>query len=626
MLYHGEVGWAQGGFIGVDLFFVLSGYLITTLLIREWDENGRIALGNFWARRARRLLPALFLVLAAIAAYGALLAPAANLAKLRWDGLATLVYAANWRFVVNHTSYFDQFNDPSPLTHMWSLGIEEQYYVIWPLVVVGVLWWTKGRLGPLLVGTLVAAALSAIDMALLYHPGHDPSRAYFGTDSRAQELLVGAALGIGLARGRDARLPRRVVHTAGLLGLAALVTATILLPDSSPWTYRGGLLLVAAASASAVTAASQPSGGLARAALATRPLAAIGRLSYGLYLWHWPLYVVLSPARTHVAGIRLLALRLAVTALVAVASYQLVELPVRRGGLRRRGLARPITAGAAASVASLLVLATLGAQSAGAVTAGAGTGRDAALGDPGRPVGVSVDVQRQAAPRAGVGFSVYLVGDSVGFSLGSNFQQASVPGMTLDTDAIIGCGVARAANVVDGETQPLDTNCLNWPDLWRVDVAKVKPDISLMAVGAWEIYDKKVDGQVLRVGTASYAQYLDGELQTAYNILAPTSGRIAMFNVPCYHQRDTGTGGAGAEIRNDPARGAWLNQVFSQFVAAHAAKMSMIDLRDYVCPGGRYVDRMDGVQVRDDGVHFTPDGADVIWRWLGPQLRKLASG
>jgi peptidoglycan/LPS O-acetylase OafA/YrhL len=626
MLYHGEVRWARGGFLGVDLFFVLSGYLITSLLIREWDDGGHIALGSFWARRARRLLPALFLVLGAVAVYGATLAPATKLRALRWDGLATLAYSANWRFISNRTSYFDQFSDPSPLTHMWSLGIEEQYYVVWPLVVAGVLWAMKGRLAPLLAGALVAACLSALDMAALYHPGRDPSRAYFGTDSRAQELLIGAILAIALARGRDARMPARVADGLGLAGLAGVLTAMVLVPDSAAWMYRGGFALLAFASALAVIAAARPESGVIGRLLAIPPLPATGRISYGLYLWHWPLYVVLSPARTHLLGVRLLGLRLAVTLVVAVLSYRLVELPIRRGGLRRRQLARPVTAGAAASVASVLILATLGAQTAGAATGAATTASGAAFGDPGHPVGVSAGIARKAQPRAGVGLSAYLVGDSVAFSLGSNFQQASVPGMSLQTDAIVGCGVARAPNVVDGETQPLNPACLTWPRLWSLDVTKVKPDVTVMVIGAWEIYDKKVDGQVLTVGSPRYAQYLNGELQTAYDILSRDSGRIAVLNVPCYHQENTGSDGAAAQIRDDPARGAWLNQLIGRFVAEHSAKMSLVDLRDFLCPGGQYVARMDGVQVRDDGVHFTPDGADVVWRWLGPILRKLASG
>jgi peptidoglycan/LPS O-acetylase OafA/YrhL len=198
MLYHGQVAWVRGGWLGVDLFFVLSGYLITSLLLAEWATSGGIDLKGFWSRRARRLLPALFTTLAAVAAYGAFLAPPDTLARLRWDGLATLGYVANWRLLASHQSYFEQFADPSPLRHMWSLGIEEQYYLLWPLLLLGALRLARGRPRPLLWGTLVAALASALAMAALYRPGGDPSRVYYGTDTRAHTLLVGCLLALVL--------------------------------------------------------------------------------------------------------------------------------------------------------------------------------------------------------------------------------------------------------------------------------------------------------------------------------------------------------------------------------------------------------------------------------------------
>ena len=186
MAYHLGLGWASGGYLGVDLFFVLSGFLITSLLVEEWRGTGRIRLGAFWGRRARRLLPALFLVLIAVALYAWLngrLATVAtggaaiDLSGLRDDAFATLFYVANWHLVLVHQSYFAQFSAPSPLQHTWSLAIEEQFYVIWPLVVVGIYkiaprrWRTVG-----VTVAVVGAAASAIAMAVLYHVGSDPSR------------------------------------------------------------------------------------------------------------------------------------------------------------------------------------------------------------------------------------------------------------------------------------------------------------------------------------------------------------------------------------------------------------------------------------------------------------------
>ena len=202
--YHLQLGWAQGGYLGVDLFFVLSGFLITTLLLEEWVGAGRINLVAFWGRRARRLLPALFLVVAALALYLICNArfggPGANglidLSGLRGDAIATLLYVNNWHLIFAHQSYFAQFSTPSPLQHTWSLAIEEQFYLVWPLLLLVLL--RYGRRGWRRVGVTVTVALgvgSSVLMAVLFHLGVDPSRIYDGTDTRLFDLMAGATIG-----------------------------------------------------------------------------------------------------------------------------------------------------------------------------------------------------------------------------------------------------------------------------------------------------------------------------------------------------------------------------------------------------------------------------------------------
>jgi peptidoglycan/LPS O-acetylase OafA/YrhL len=417
MVYHGQVPWSRGGYLSVDLFFVLSGYLITSLLLAEWGTGGAIDLKRFWSGRARRLLPALFLMLGGVAAYAALLAPATGLPSMRGDALATLAYVANWRFAFTHLSYFEQFGNFSPLTHMWTLGIEEQYYLLWPLVLVVGLRLARGRLRPLLVGTLLAALASALTMATLYRPGVDPSRLYYGTDTRAQALLVGGALAIVLALWGDRPLPRGVARGSAVIGFGGFLAMLLLVPDTVRWMYQGGFALAAVACALTVVAA-QP-GGWVRRVFSTPPLPAIGRISYGLYLWHWLLYMAISPERVHLHGAWLLAVRFAATFVAANLSYHLLELPVRRGALRRRGLARPVTAGAVVAATALLVVTTAPSRvpAAEAVT----LGRD--VGATNLPTVVPSTAQ-PARTRSRAGFRVYLVGDSVGFSLGFNYPRA----------------------------------------------------------------------------------------------------------------------------------------------------------------------------------------------------------
>ena len=229
LFYHDGRTWAIGGFLGVDAFFVLSGFLITGLLLAEWKGNGGIGLRSFWARRGRRLLPALLLVVGAVAIYAALAAGADELRRIRADGLATLGYVANWRFIVSGQSYFEQFNVPSPLHHMWSLAIEEQFYLVWPMVVYAMLRAGKGKILPLAV---VASGLGLGSIALmlaLYDPSRDPSRVYFGTDTRASSLIIGALLAmlIHVHPIPTKKLVRYSLHIAGAVAFVALLGGVV---------------------------------------------------------------------------------------------------------------------------------------------------------------------------------------------------------------------------------------------------------------------------------------------------------------------------------------------------------------------------------------------------------------
>ena len=213
MLYHAGVTWARGGLLGVDVFFVLSGYLITGLLLSEKRRTGTISLRNFWIRRARRLLPALLLVLLVVVVVWRLTAPPASLPGVRSDALATLFYSANWHFAAAGQGYFASFADPSPLLHMWSLGVEEQFYLFWPLIVVAVLGWRVARrrgpqrlLAVTVIGSIASAGLMAV-LALNMSGGSGSGTVnwiYYGTATRVQALLIGATLVVGMhLAGRD---------------------------------------------------------------------------------------------------------------------------------------------------------------------------------------------------------------------------------------------------------------------------------------------------------------------------------------------------------------------------------------------------------------------------------------
>ncbi|HKS99905.1 MAG TPA: acyltransferase, partial [Rugosimonospora sp.] len=327
VLFHAGVTQLPGGFLGVDAFFVLSGFLITSLLLAEQLRDGRIRLAGFWARRARRLLPALLLVLICVVIAGRYLLPPDEVGLLRGDALAALGYVANWRMIYRGSDYFTQTAAPSPLQHTWSLGIEEQFYVVWPLIVVGVLALARQRRLPLLAVALGGAAASAVTAVLWYRPD-DVNRAYFGTDSRAQALLIGCALAILCARPGTSTQPRhRVLGALALAGAGGTAWFWTHASGTAGWLYHGGLTAVALAVAAVLAhAVRSPRGPTARV-LALPPLVWLGRISYGVYLWHWPLFQFVDRERTGLAGVPLLGLRVALTLGVATASYHLVERP-----------------------------------------------------------------------------------------------------------------------------------------------------------------------------------------------------------------------------------------------------------------------------------------------------------
>jgi peptidoglycan/LPS O-acetylase OafA/YrhL len=365
LLYHAQLGWAGGGFVGVDVFFVLSGFLITALLLHERRTTGAVRLGRFWAARARRLLPAAVVVIVVALFVSATWHPE-DLRLLRGDALASLLYVNNWHQVVAHRSYFAAAGRPSLLQHYWSLAVEEQFYLLWPpLVALGMRGWRRRRVAGV---ALAGAGASFLLMVVLFDPRHDPSRVYYGTDTRAMPILLGAALAcawpaLGRVRpvGRDARA---LIDVTGLAGLAVLGYVVLRWHDYDTFVYRGGLLLVAVAAAALVAAAAHPASRVS-SLLSGRPLVWLGRRSYGVYLWHWPVMALSRPdIDVHLSAWLLVPAQVAVTLALAEASYRWVEMPIRTRVAQRRVRAllaslelgrRALSIGTAAGLAVLLV-------------------------------------------------------------------------------------------------------------------------------------------------------------------------------------------------------------------------------------------------------------------------------
>jgi peptidoglycan/LPS O-acetylase OafA/YrhL len=338
LLYHAGVSWIPGGFLGVEVFFAVSGYLITQLLLGEKAATGRVSLGNFWKRRARRLLPALLTMIAAVTVVWALFVRE-RLAQLKTDVVASLFYVQNWHLIATGQSYFDNLARPSPLRHVWSLAVEEQFYVLWPLIVVVLVALSRGRRRPLAIAMAAGALASYVLMQVLYTPGGDPSRVYYGTDTRASALLLGGLLAVvwRADRRRDALTsPSRQLRlegaaAAGLVLLGLLFATTT---DNSPFLYRAGFVLCAGATLAIVAAVARPTW-IGRF-LGLRPLLWVGQRSYSLYLWHWPVFVLTRPALDlHWEWWRIFVLRMILTIGLSMASYRFIESPARHGAIGR---------------------------------------------------------------------------------------------------------------------------------------------------------------------------------------------------------------------------------------------------------------------------------------------------
>jgi peptidoglycan/LPS O-acetylase OafA/YrhL len=335
LVYHAEPSWLPGGFLGVEVFFVISGFLITSLLLERRGAAGG-GIGAFWLSRARRLLPAVAVMIAAVVAYAVVALPK-EVAALRQDAVAAAGYATNWYLIFDQQSYFESFGRPSLLRHLWSLAVEEQFYIVWPLLLALGLRFLPRKALPVLI-IAVAAGLAAL-MATLYVYGAGESRLYYGTDTRAAGLLLGSTLAFVLRPG-DASLPqgraaRWSIEGLGLAALAALVALHVLLADDAPLLYLGGLAIVDVAAVALIVAVAWPRGRLGWL-FGLAPLRWLGTRSYGVYLWHWPVFMLTRPGvDLPLDGAELLALRLGVTLALAEVSYRLIEMPARRGAIGR---------------------------------------------------------------------------------------------------------------------------------------------------------------------------------------------------------------------------------------------------------------------------------------------------
>lgn len=335
--YHLNIPFAAGGFLGVTVFFVLSGFLITSLLAWEWEHSQTIDLKHFWIRRAKRLLPAMFLVLIALNIFIPLFQP--ELVKnLHKDTIAAIFYYSNWHYIFRDLSYFESFGITSLLTHFWSLAIEEQFYIIWAPVILCSFKWIKNR-KILFFLIMIGAGLSAGWMIMMYEPHLDPSRAYYGTDTRLFSLLIGSGFAL--------LLPRQTLTThvskagiwalemTAIIGLLVFLLMVVYTNQYDSFVYRGGMVVLSITTALLTLSLAVPSTFWVKKILEWRPLKWIGIRSYGIYLWHYPVIMLMnSSVNTGRINYVKITFEIALTFILASLSYTFIEKPIRHSTFR----------------------------------------------------------------------------------------------------------------------------------------------------------------------------------------------------------------------------------------------------------------------------------------------------
>jgi peptidoglycan/LPS O-acetylase OafA/YrhL len=666
--YHDNYTWARGGFLGVDLFFVLSGFLITTLLVVELRRSGTVRFSGFWARRGRRLLPALLLTLLFVGVFTYVVVVPWQQPAIRGDMLGSLFYVANWRFIFNGQSYFQLFSAASPLRHMWSLAIEEQYYLVWPLIVYACVRLGRGSTRLLAAVCVVGIALSIYVMRARFSID-DPSAAYYATDARAHALLIGSLLAVTLLVWKPGALAKRALPWIGVLAAAVLI---VRLHDTSATArgyYDGGSAVFALVVAVLIAAVLQR--GALSTVLSLRPIVWIGTISYGLYLWHWPIDVWLIPSRAHMSGNALNLLRLLVTFAAATLSFYAIERPIRTRTWRPRITAAAfVPAIAIGLVAILLVFGDAPGRFA-PVREALGVQADAA---PAVPAAAPISAQPAVSPANGLGGEeeqppsyiwgfgdplicgpprasetreavtaaattqpvpelpdsvhgqrILLVGDSTACSLWPGLQAAGqAEGIRTDQASVFGCGVAsgQVTTTRDEAVTPHSSRCQSLVDVTLHNAfVRMAPSV-VVWMSIWEKSDLVAGNKILVAGSPQWETEINARMDAALARFTSVGARVVMVTEAAPAPNPAAATDQ-VDHKADDAGYVRLSNLLKGFQARHRDTVTLVDLASHVCQSGSPCPAdVDGMQLRPDGHHFTPTAATWAANWLLTQMFK----
>jgi peptidoglycan/LPS O-acetylase OafA/YrhL len=612
LLFHG--GKLQGGFLGVDLFFALSGFLITSLLLAEIERTGQVDVFAFWGRRLRRLLPAVLLLLVGVTVITTIVASVPERAATLSDGPWAQAYVANWHAIAGHRDYWASFELPRMFGHLWSLAIEEQFYFVWPVLLALIAWRGRRVHRAVLYVCIVASLLSLAQMIRLFDAAN-PTRVYIGTDTRASSLLLGALFAVAPLRAAMHRFTDRVGRSYDVFALAVVAAIGVMwvVADGpgSPWLFRGGLFAHSLLSALIVAgSAARPNAPISRV-IGWEPLRITGVLSYSLYLWHWPLYALLSESRTGMTGWGLFVVRVGASFAAAALSKVLVEDPVRFRATwahGRRGLMAFVGATVAVALFWVVVphpntkpaqfsIDQLSSTSAAPTTVAPST----TIAPTTTPATVVSPVPTTALATT----TTTVAPTTTTTTLMAPMQRVIMTGDSLAFDEWPGVAAAMtASNIVIGSYVSPGAGLLDtkYPSLAEIEkaVTNFHPDLVLYQGSLWD-YGTPDQQRI------AYEQFTD--------FVLASGARLGFITIPPLR----------ADQHNDLL--APLTGLMNEIAAAHPSQVFVLDSRGAWGPVFEQDVNGDKIPERKpDGAHVCPSGSAMYALWLTAELQQRFAG